>query len=217
MRCSHELHRRRILSGVAVVGGLATAGCLSGGAPSSRGEQDGSEFDPDIEQRIQLGGASKSTLEIAPKDDYEYLAEEGKVRIEYDSGDTSTMSFGRYGTHQAVDHGTDRLQRLLESESMTGTGISVGRGGFEISELTTSTAEESPLSEEIKRDALLAPKVFHSHHHARDGSLISEPSISFQEIVEVIPRMMNITITFPEQQYQAVLLVVCKKGWYQNE
>lgn len=211
------MRRRRVLSGVGVFGVIATAGCLSGTAPSSRGEQDSSEFDPNIEQRIQLGGASKSAFEVAPKDDYEYLEEQGEIRIEYGSGDTSTMSFGRYGTHQAIDHGGDRLQSLLNSESMTGTGISVGQGIFEISDLTTSRAEDSSLSEEIKRDAQLAPQVFHSHHYARDGSLISEPSVSFQEIVETVPRMMDITINFPEQQYQAVLPVVCEKGWYQNE
>jgi len=209
--------RRNVLSGVAVSVGLTTAGCLSGSAPTSREGETTSEFDPDVEQITRLGAAPDIKFEVAPDSDYEYLEERNRVRLHYDSGDTSTMSFGRYGTHQAVEHGSDRLQRILDAKSLTGTGISVGQGEFDISDLTTSTPEDSSLQEEIVRDAPLAPMVFHSHHYARDGSLISEPSIAFQEIVEAVPRVMDISITFPEQNYRAILPVVCEKGWYKNE
>lgn len=211
--------RRNVLSGVAVsvAVGLTTAGCLSGSAPTSREGETASEFDPDVKRMRRLGAAPDIRFEVSPASDYEYLEERNRVRLHYDSGDTSTMSFGRYGTHQAVQHGSDRLRRILDTNSLTGTGISTGQGRFELSDLTTSTTEESSLQEEIVRDAPIAPMVFHSHHYARDGSLISKPSVSFQEIVKAVPRLMDISITFPEQKYRAVLPVVCEKGWYKNE
>jgi len=216
--------RRAFLAGVVSSISLASTGCLSG-SPSSSTEgteqeqkkEQKDEFEPGIEQVMRLGGASGISFEEDPEWEYEYLEGSDRVRIQYDSGGSSTTAFGKFGTLRAADHCSDRLQRILEDNSLAGTGISAGWGRVELTEIDSSTNETVTLRKEITRDAPMAPKVYHSHHYARDGSPISEPAVPFEDIVETVPKLMEITILFPEKRYTAVLPVVCTKEWYKDE
>jgi len=220
--------RRTFLSGGTGLISLASAGCLSGSGSRSteKGNQDGDEqqdeeqetedFNPDVEQVTRLGEASSVSFEVAPDWEYEYIEASDSVRIQYDSGDSSTMAFGKFGTLRAADHSSDRLQQILEDNSLTGTGISTGWGRTGLNEIDTPT-NETTVQEEVTRDAPMAPKVYHTHHYARDGSLISEPAVPFENIVEAVPNSMEVTMLFPEKNYTAVLPVVCTKDWVKNE
>ena len=221
--------RRTFLAGGISSISLASAGCLSGSASRSTAEesqegdqkqgeeQEPAEFDPDIEQVTRLGDAAGISFEVAPEWEYEYHEENDSVRIQYNSGDSGTMPFGMFGTLRAVDHSSDRLQQILEDNSLTGTGISTGWGRLKMSEIDTSNSDTTLLSEEFTRDAPMAPKVYYTHHYTRDGSLISEPAIPFADLVEAVPRSMEVTMLFPEKSYTAVFPVVCRKDWTKNE
>lgn len=216
--------RRAFLAGVISSITLASAGCLTGPSitptaeeKQQEDEQNNKEFNPDIEQVTRLGDAPGISFEMTPKREYEYLEESDRVRIQYDSGDSSTMPFGKFGTLRAVDHSSDRLQQILEDNSLTGTGISTGEGRVKSAEIDTSNSETAPVRAEFSRDVPRAPIVFHSHHYARDGSLISEPDITFEEIVATVPRSIDVTMRFPEKRYTAVLPGVCTKDWAKNE
>jgi len=127
------------------------------------------------------------------------------------------MKFGKFGTLCAVDHGSDRLQQILEDNSLIGTGISTGQGQIKSTEIDTSNNETAPVQAEFSRNVPRAPIVFHSHHYARDDSLISEPDIAFEKIVATVPRSMEVTVLFSEKRYTAVLPCVCTKDWEKNE
>jgi len=226
--------RRAFFAGVISSVSFASTGCLSRFPSSSTEEddeedddedddedenenEDEDEFNPGVEQITGVGEGSGISFEVEPEWDYEYLKESDSVRIEYDAGDSSTMAFDTFGTLRAADHSSDRLQRILEDNSLTGTGINAGWGRVELTEIDMSTGEAESLQEAVTRDAPMAPKVYHSYHYDRDGSLISEPTVPFQDIVESVPRLIEISIRFPEKKYTAVLPVVCSKEWEQNE
>ncbi|MXR51125.1 hypothetical protein GRX03_05825 [Halovenus sp. WSH3] len=214
--------RRAFLTGVGSSICFAFAGCLAtdnnddpSSKPADRREDE--EFTPDVEPVTRLGKAPSISFEAAPERAYEYLEADDSVRIHYDSGETSTMSFDRWGTARAVDHGSDRLQSLFENKSLIGTGISIGQGQVELSNIEVSSGGEQPTQEEFKWGAPLAPIGFHSHHYARDGELISKPDVPFQRLVEEAPRSMEITMLFPEKEYTAVLPVVCDRTWSKDQ
>ena len=221
--------RRTFLAGGIGSISLVSAGCLSGSASRSTTEEnqegdqkqgeegDTAEFDPDIEQATRLGDAAGISFEVAPEWEYEYREENDSVRIQYDSGGSGTMAFGKFGTLRAADHSSDRLQRILADSSLTGTGISTGWGRVKRSEIEPSTNETTSAQEEFTRDAPVAPKVYHTHQYARDGSLVSEPAVPFVDLVEAVPRSMEVTMRFPERSYTAVFPVVCTKDWTKNE
>ena len=222
------MHRRAFLTGVGSVVSLSCAGCSAPSSdsqiisphrdtPTLETETAGSEFDSAVEPTLRLGAASGLTFEVAPSREYEYLEANNSVRITWDAGDSSTMPFARWGTQRAVDHASDRLQTLLDEKSLTGTGISVGQGRFELSDIDVPADEEPPTDAEFKRAVALGPMVFHQHHYARDGSLLSEPDVDFQKIVANTPRVMEITVLFPEQEYTAILPVACDRGWIRDE
>lgn len=212
--------RREFLVGAGSAISLAFAGCLSADnsdEPSSENESDDEVFDPDVEPARRLGQGPGVSFEATPERAYEYLEASDRVQIRYDSGDTSVMAFDRWGTARATDHGADRLQSILNSKSLTGTGIGIGQGRVEVADIEVSSGEERPTQDEFKRAAPLSPSVYHSHDYARDGSLISEPDVPFQRIIEETPRSMEITMLFPEKEYTAVLPAVCHRTWSKNE
>ena len=222
------IRRAFLAAGVSSIS-LVSAGCLfdSASPPTAEGnqdrnetqdeEQETTEFNPDVEQMTRLGDASGISFEVAPEWEYAYLEESNSVRIQYDTGDSSTMAFETFGTLRAADHSSDRLRQILEDNSLTGTGVSTGWGRVELREIETSTHETTSAQEEFTRDVPVAPKVYHTHHFARDGSLISEPTVPFEDLVEAVPRSTEVTVRFPEQSYTAVFPVVCTKDWTKNE
>lgn len=207
------MHRRAFLAGVSASVCLTNAGCLSNPTPSTTTE----EFNPAIEPTTRLGTAPRISFEATPEREYEYLEESNRVRILYDSGHTSTIDFETWGTGRAASHAADRLQHILEEKSLTGTGISVGKGRVTVSEIDVPASGDPPTQEEFERGAPVCPQVFHFHHYARNGSLISEPEVPYQELVEAAPRSMEVTMVFAENEYTAVLPVVCTRTWQKNE
>lgn len=207
-----SVNRRTFLAGLGASSCLTSAGCLSTPSPSTTTE----EFNPDVEPTTRLGTAPGISFEATPERDYEYLEESNRVRILYDSGDTSTVDFETWGTGRAASHAADRLHRLLEEKSLTGTGINIGKGRVELVDIDVPAGGDPPTQEEFTRGAPVCPQVFHFHHYARDGSLISKPEVSFQKLVDASPRSMEVTMLFPEKEYTAVLPVACSRTWQRN-
>lgn len=195
--------RREFLAGATSLICLTSAGCLS----RSR------EFDPDVEPKKQLGEASGISFEIEPNWDYEYLEESDEVQIQFEGGDSTTVAFDTFGVRRAADHGSNRLEQILESNSVAGKGIGTGGGRVDLSEIDTAPEEDDSLRDEFTHDPLWAPRVFHTHYYDRNGVLNSKPEVPFQDVIEVVPRSMDITILLPERTYTAFLPVICRKSW----
>ena len=203
------MNRRTVLAGTGTALSLFLAGCSSD-------TDSNAEFDPDVERVERLGAARSATIEAEPEREYEYLAESDSVRVEYDDGETGTMPFDEWGTRRATDHAVDHVHALLESESLTGTGVAVGQGEILLSELDRSSTDDSSTDPGVERDVPIGPLVSHQHHYSRDGDLISKPAVSFQRIVETTPRTVDVTMSFPQREYTAVLPVACRRTWIHN-
>jgi len=198
------MDRRTVLTGASAALSLLLAGCSSGIDAND-------EFDPDVEPVERLGAAPPVSIEAEPEREYEYRPESDSVRVEFDEGETATMPFDEWGTRRATDHAVDHVYSLLEAESLTGTSISVGQGRAVVSELDRTTAADAPPTPGFDRDVQIAPIVSHEHRYDRDGELVSDPSVSFDAIVEATPRTVDVTVLFPEREYAATLPVVCKR------
>lgn len=199
--------RREFLAGATSLICLTSAGCLSRFG----------EFDPDIEPKKQLGEASGISFEVDPDLEYEYLEENDRVRIHFDGDDATTMAFDEFGKLRAAEHGSDRLQQILEDNSLAGTGIGSGWGRTDLTEIDTSGTTTNSLQEEFTQDPLWAPRVDHVHSYDRNGVLVYEPAVPFQDVVTVAPRSMEITILFSERNYTIFLPVICRKLWAKDE
>ncbi|WP_327053544.1 hypothetical protein [Halomicrococcus gelatinilyticus] len=198
------MDRRTVLAGTGTALSLLLAGC-------SNGIDANDEFDPDVEPVERVGGAPPVSIEAEPEREYEYRPGSDSVRVEFDGGETATMPFDEWGTRRATDHAVDHVYSLLAEQSLAGTGVSVGQGEAVLSELDRTTAEDAPSAPELDRDAQFAPVVFHEHRYDRNGDLVSEPSVSFDAIVEATPRTVDVTVLFPEREYAATLPVVCQR------
>lgn len=199
---SGDMNRRRFL----VATRTALAPLISGCSSSTS-----SDFDPDIDPVTRLGGASSVSVEAEPIREYEYLEESDRVRIHYDSGQTSTMSFDEWGTRRATDHAADHVHTILTDESPTGTGISVGVGEVNLTDLDSTGTDQSATESAFEWDVNLGVTVSYEYLYSRDGDLISEPDISFQTVVDVTPRSAEVTMLFPQREYTAILPVVCRR------
>ncbi|WP_226011030.1 hypothetical protein [Halomicrobium salinisoli] len=191
----------------------ATVSFTVGGC-SGRG-RDGS--DPDFDPSYRLGGAPPAAVEAEPVQEYEYLPEEDRVRIQYDSGETTTHPFDEWGSMRAAEHAADHVASILDDESLLGDGVSVGWGRLDLSEIDWAGERSTPTEEEFDRDADFGPSVTHLHHYDRDGDLLSEPEVSFDSVVEATPRTTEVTVLFPELEYTATFPVLCERTAIQNE
>jgi len=90
-------------------------------------------------------------------------------------------------------------------------------GTVVLSEIDWAGTSSPPTEDEFSRDAEFGTKVYHLHHYDRNGGLLNEPSVSFDDVVSATSRKIEITIVFSEREYTAVLPVLCHRGWKQNE
>jgi len=201
------MSRREFLVGATSLVCLTSAGCLS----RSR------EFDPDVDVKMQLGEASGISFEVEPDLDYEYLEESDEVRIYFEDSDSNTLPFETFGVLRAADHGSDRLEQILETNSVAGTGIGTGWGRVDLTEINTGPNGADSLQDEFSQDPLWAPNVSHTHYYTRNGRLNTEPEVPFEEIVAVVPRSMKITVLLSEKSHSVLLPVICKKSWHKDE
>lgn len=124
-------------------------------------------------------------------------------------------SFTDQATHRAIEAAVVRIEDILEQKSLTGEGISVGQGEGVLAEID-ATATEQPTAAEFNRATNRSPLVFHRHHYARDGGLFSEPPVAVESVVNETPRSPSMTVTDSNNEYVAVLPVMCDRGWIQN-
>lgn len=203
------MNRRRILSGIGVAFSSSFAGCL---ASDSLMRGNGDDFEPDVEPATRLGSAEQDSIEAKPEREYEYNEEHDTVHITYDSGRTNEMSFDEWGTRRATSAAESHIHSLLEKEQLLETGVSVGSGVAEVDELDENTSES-----EFDRAVSLGPIVRHSTLYSRDGTLIFEPEVEFETVVATTPRSIEVTMLFNEREYTAVLPVVCRRDWMQED
>lgn len=202
------LSRRKLLETTGATLSVLLSGC------SNRSD---SHRELDFEQLNRLGGASPVAIESEPVREYEYIAEDDRVRLHYDSGETSTRPFTEWGTMRAAYHAANHIKSLLDAESLMGDGIDVGWGRLDFSEINWTEGDSTPTEDEFSRDADFAPMVSHLHHYDRKGNLISKPDVSFESITEATPRAIDVTMLFPEREYTATLPVLCERTAMQNE
>ncbi|WP_152417971.1 hypothetical protein [Haloferax elongans] len=223
------MNRRSLLSITGSALTLALGGCISDSEPVSQQTETTVETSqtprssttttetgtPKVEPISRLGGGSPVELSVQPEREYEYLETEDKVRVRYDHG-SDTTPFGEWGTLRATEHASRYVKTTLQEQSLLKTGVSVGMGIVKLDELT-ETSGEKPVESEFNRDREIGPIVSHMHHYSRDGTLLSSPAVSFDTLVKATPRTMEVTMEFPERDYTAILPVLCRKGWYQND
>lgn len=222
------MKRRALLSAAGSTLALALSGCTSDSEPATRRNETTVATPrtprpatattdvgmPPFERVSRLGGASGVELSAQPERDYEYLEDEDHVLVQYESG-SDTIPFDEWGTLRATDHAVNDIGTRLEARSLHKSGVRLGTGVVALDELT-ETSGERPVESDFKRDRDIGPIVSHLHHYARDGTLLSSPTVSFDALVEATPRTMTVTMEFPERSYTAILPVLCTKGWYQN-
>lgn len=184
------MHRRSFLaaSGVGLLGALAGCG--------SRGE-----FEPDVEPTRRLGGAEPVSM---------------AVTAERPPGVGEDETFEGEATERAADEAASRLRSILGDESLLGTGVNVGVSVVDLAELDQPTEAEPARPDEFRWGKEIGPRVFHFHHYARDGELLSQPSVSFEALVEATPRSFEVSLSYPERSYAAVLPAICRRGAIRN-
>lgn len=229
----HTMNRREFLGGAGIVVTSAATGCL-GDRPSSEtaatnGENstnngntdymssDQPDFEPDVEPSNRLGGASGISIEATPERDYEYLEDEDRVRIQYDSGRTNEMSFDEWGTRRATSAAADHIRAVLAGAGLLENGVNVGEGIVELSDLDEERDERAPDPSEFDREVDLGPIVTHSRGYSRDGELLYEPAVEFETVVDATPQLIEVAMPFEEREYTAVLPIMCKKGWTRQD
>ena len=203
------MSRRRVLSSIGVALSSSVAGCLAPGS-LMRGNED--DFEPDVEPIARLGSAEQDSIEAKPEREYEYNEEHDTVHITYDSERTNEMSFDEWGTRRAASAAESHILSVLETEQLLGAGVDVGSGVAEVNGL-----DDNPSESEFERTIPLAPVVHHEALYSRDGTLISDSEIEFETVVATTPRSIEVTMLFDEREYTAVLPVVCRRSWIQEE
>jgi hypothetical protein len=159
---------------------------------------------------VAPGGAPPVSIEAEPEREYEYLEDEDRVRIEYDGGRTNEMSFDEWGTRRATSAAVDHVRARLDDEGLSEEGIRVGEGVVDSDDLD---GVDSPASDPSASDRAvdLGVIVSHSRLYSREGELIAEPDVTFESVVDVVPRSIEATMSFEEREYTTVLPVLCKK------
>jgi hypothetical protein len=107
------------------------------------------------------------------------------------------------------------VAEILEQESLTGEGISVGQGVVNLAEIDMTDTDQST-EIEFHRATNRSPIVFHQHHYSRDGDVITDPAVAFESVVNATPRSVSVTVTDLNREYIAVLPVMCERDWIQN-
>jgi hypothetical protein len=181
------------------------------GEEGNNGTDETNDFEPDIEEKIKLGQADPVSTEAEPEREYEYLEEDDAVLIEYNTGRTNRMPFDEWGTRRAVAAGADYIQQRLEQKEW-GSEISFARGVVELTDLEGDVDES-----EFDRDIRLGIKLNYYIGYSRDGEKQFEPEVDFSKVVDATPRKIEVTMLFPEQEYTAVLPVICRRNVSQEE
>ena len=181
------MERRDVLSSAAAGLTVLAAGCST-------------TDEPGVEPRRRLGTAPEVTVESP---------------VELDTAASAERSFPERATYRATEHAAGRLRELLAADSLTGEGVSVGWGEVALGRLT-DTATPVPSESEFDRATETGPIVYHTRQYAGDGTLISEPAVAFGTVVDATPRSVTVTVTGQNQEYVAVLPVLCWHGAIQN-
>ena len=133
------------------------------------------------------------------------------------AGDPETLPFAEWGTRRAADHAVDYIRSLLTAESLLDNGVDVFEGRISNAEGSWTRTAATSTESEFDRAVEIGPIVSHTHVYDRHGNLVSEPTVSFRSLVEMIPRSITVTIQFTEKAYTATLPVLCRRVAEQME
>ncbi|WP_117362710.1 hypothetical protein [Natrarchaeobaculum sulfurireducens] len=218
---------RRVLLGAIGTLSVTLTGCLSesGGESGdnssleqSNTDNDSSDsgefaddFNPGFEPKSKLGEGDLASIEAEPEREYEYIEEEDTVYIEYDRAGSTEMSFDEWGTRRAADAGSGHVRGVIENEGLD-SEILVETGVVELADISDDV-DESMFIREIELGVI----VNHETSYTADGTKLSEPAVDFEEVVEIVPRSVEVTMAFEERHYTAVLPVLCRRNWIQED
>lgn len=206
--------RRALLSTLAVAG-LGLAGCVgrpdappAGGAGATSAptptRTDATETTTSRPTADDLRGpvrgeAEPVSVERTIRDeDFEYLPEKDAVRYlaRYDRGTPvySTMTFARWGRIQSADVGAERVREVLAASlddmEGVGTGLTNRGEGLTITVGLNTTRD-------------------------RDGEVIREPSVGFEEVVSVTPRTVEATVRLADREHREAVDVWVEEQSFQ--
>jgi len=202
---SHHSSRRLLIKTIGGSVVIIMSGCSALNESVSKADQTKSGSDQDMELIAQLGDAPYIAIEIEPSGNFEYLPEEDRIR----TGESSTLPFPEWATAQAADHARDNLISLLDKKSLLGDGVAVGSATVDFSNINWK--ENPPDTNEFSQDGRFALIVPYTFNYDRDGNLVSEPNIPFNELVNETPREAKVTVVVSGRSYLATIPVICRQ------
>lgn len=194
--------RRRFLGFVAG-GTLPVAGCLSTPNDASETTIEQSTASTTTEREPVRGGAAEVSVERTITDEeYQYVESNDTVRYpatmagdevaEYDY-----LPFDEWGHFEGASVAAEYVRPLLDERLPDAEAVNVAvstRGDQEGNQLRVSLRT----------------------HLARDGDVISEPSVSRSEVVEATPHTVDAMIHFAERTYTDTYPVYVEERTVQN-
>ncbi|MEY7851869.1 hypothetical protein AB7C87_22010 [Natrarchaeobius sp. A-rgal3] len=148
------------------------------------------DFEPDIERQVRLGDASPISAETTSETHF----------------DTERAA------RKSVSIAAERVQNILDDNGYLQGNIEVGNGTVDLDD-PDFEMDDQPRSSEFNRDLDLGVMVFYLYHYSKEGELLSKPEITFDELLDAVPRSAEIQLNFEENEYTAILPVVCYKEW----
>lgn len=197
--------RRTVLAAVSSVL-TAAAGCLS------RHSENPS---PAIDSIQRLGTDARLSFVVDPVREYTYLPEDEIVRYEEEfNGVTHTeqMPFREWGTRQAAAHARNRLWSRFTTQYRDYEFVASSVGSIESVELEANKTAEASTENSFKRAVDIAPKLrYNMWYNDQTGEIVRKPPISWETFVAAVPQTVEVTMVFPEREYNAVLPGVCQR------
>ncbi|MCD2199724.1 hypothetical protein LPA44_07420 [Halobacterium sp. KA-4] len=195
--------RRRLL-GLVAAGTLPFAGCLSAPSDADRTTTEPSTPSTTTEREPVRGGAAEASVERTITDEeYQYVESNDTVRypatmagdevVEYDY-----EPFEEWGHIQGASVAAEYLRSLLDQRLPEAETLSV------------------PVSSRGEQDGLRLVAAL-TTHLARDGDVLSEPSVSRYEVIRATPHTVDATIHFAGRTYTDRYPVYVEERTIQNE
>lgn len=190
--------------------GATLSAPLGGCSQSASGE-----LSPPFEAVTEPGAGQPVSLEVEPTREYTYVPEDDAVRYETTGPERVThakrMPFEEWGTRRANEHAYQRLNSRLDEEFPDRQLVRTAMGHLPVWELTSgkNSAERSDL--EFKRAVEIGLKVLYYHVYDHNGDRVETPHVSWDALVNSVPRAIELTMLFPEREYTAILPVLCEQ------
>lgn len=197
-----RLSRRSLLT---VAGSGATV--VLGGCTDRSDSTAGSNRTPDIDIVKRPGGAPPVSIEVEPESGDETPTDSGDATpSDSDSGSSPDWMM-------AVEAAGEHVASILESRSLLDGPGGVGWGN--ISHNERSKIVTTPIEGHLIQSH--GVRVTHAYYYDREGNLVQSPTVEFESVVDATPRTVHVTLSFPEREYAATVLVLCERAWVQEQ